>query len=49
MAAPFIEGDRIGISAIARNDPRFQLDQRNADAYRIFRMLVAVIQPTGHI
>ncbi|BAW47765.1 zormin, isoform C [Helicobacter pylori] len=26
MAAPFIEGDRIGGCAIARNDPRFQLD-----------------------
>lgn len=49
MAAPFIESDRIGSCAIARNDSRFQLDQRNANAYRIFRMLVAVIQPTGHI
>ncbi|RVZ90023.1 hypothetical protein EDA74_04915 [Helicobacter pylori] len=26
MAAPFIQGDRIGGCAIARNDPRFQLD-----------------------
>ncbi|GAA7633875.1 hypothetical protein HpMMM46_03320 [Helicobacter pylori] len=26
MAAPFIQGDRIGGCTIARNDPRFQLD-----------------------
>ncbi len=26
MAAPFIQGDRIGSCTIARNDPRFQLD-----------------------
>lgn len=49
MASPFIKNKRVGVIATARNDASFSLDQRDANPYRIFRMLIAVVQPGSHI
>lgn len=49
MASPFIENKRVRVIATTRNDASFSLDQRDANPYRIFRMLIAVVQPSSHI
>lgn len=49
MASPFIKNKRVCVIATTRNDAGFSLDQRDANPYRILRMLIAVIQPSSHI
>ncbi len=49
MARSFIQNDRVCISTAIGSDFNAPLDQRDANAYGIFRMVVAVIKPSHGI